>query len=158
MNKKKINSNISLWWLDFSVLNLNSLQFKYSLINNIYILDINKNFFSCFFLINKKNITSLNFYTLDILNYKSMGINNYYLSYQSIFFDFKILIETKFTKNLNSISTIYNSCVWLERETKEFSKINYTNLIDTRKLLSNYNYNYNLQYNNYNNIINDLKI
>lgn len=47
---------------------------------------------------------------------------------------------------------------WIEREIKEFNQINFINLIDSRKLLLNYNYNLNLDYSNYNNIINDLKI
>ena len=45
-----------------------------------------------------------------------------------------------------------------ERENKEFNNIFFQNLNDTRKLLSNYNYNKNLQYNNFNNIINDINI
>jgi Ni,Fe-hydrogenase III component G len=48
--------------------------------------------------------------------------------------------------------------LWCEREVREFNKVNYVNLTDTRKLLSNYNYNENLQYNNFNNILNDIKV
>lgn len=87
-----------------------------------------------------------------------MGINTYLLAYQSIFFDFKFLIETQFKQRITSVSSIYNGALWIERETKEFNSIQYTNLLDTRKLLSNYNYNTELQYNNFSNIINDLKI
>jgi lipopolysaccharide/colanic/teichoic acid biosynthesis glycosyltransferase len=42
----------------------------------------------------------------NILNY-----NNYYLGYQSLFFDFKILIETQFSDNVSSISKIYNGAL-----------------------------------------------
>lgn len=157
MNKKK-NLNSSLWWLDLSILNINSLVFKFSYLNNIYFLQLNHKYYYYFFLLNNKNINTLNFYILDILTFKSVNINNYFLAYQSIFYDFKILIETQFKKNISSISKIYKGVLWVERETKEFNSIQYLNLTDSRKLLSNYNYNNSLQYNNFNNIINDLKI
>lgn len=115
-------------------------------------------YFYFFFLLNYKNLNSLNFYILDIITYKNINTNYYFLAYQSIFFDFKILVETTFKDSINSLSKIYKGSLWIERETKEFNAIQYNNLTDTRKLLSNYNYNNELQYNNYNNIINDLKI
>ena len=158
MNKKKNFSNYSLWWLDTNILNINNLNFKYSYLNNIFFLKLDSKFYYYFFLLNNKNINTLNFYILDILNYKNINLNNYFVSYQSIFFDFKLLVETQFEKRISSLSKIYKGSLWIERETKEFSSIEYNNLIDSRKLLSNYNYNNNLQYNNFNNIINDLKI
>jgi hypothetical protein len=158
VNKKKNFSNYSLWWLDTNILNINNLHFKYSYINNIYFFKLDVKFYYYFFLLNSKNINTLNFYILDILNYKNINLNNYFLAYQSIFFDFKLLVETQFDKNISSVSTIYKGASWIERETKEFTSVQYNNLTDSRKLLSNYNYNSNLQYNNFNNIINDLKI
>ncbi len=158
MNKKNFLLNTSLWWVDFNILNLNALLFKFSKINNIYFLNINYEFFFFFFLLNSKNLNTLNFYILDILTYKTKNINNYFLSYQSVFFDFKILLETNFLNSISSISNIYKGALWVERETKEFNGVQYTNLNDTRKLLLNYNYNNQLQYNNFNHIINDLKI
>lgn len=158
MNKKNSFYNNALWWVDLNILNLDNINFKYSLINNIYYININQNYFYYFFLLNYKNLNSLNFYILDIMTFKSINVNNYYVAYQSIFFDFKILVETKFNNYINSISKIYKGVLWVERETKEFNNIQYINLNDSRKLLLNYNYNYQLQYNNFNNIINDLKI
>lgn len=158
MNKKKSFPIYSLWWLDISILNVTNLKFKYSLINNIYFLQIFHKYLFYFFLLNKKNLNTLNFYILDILTYKNINTYQYFIAYQSIFFDFKILVETQFKNKISSISKIYNGALWIERETKEFNLIQYNNLQDTRKLLSNYNYNNELQYNNFNNIINDLKI
>jgi hypothetical protein len=157
MNKKKF-LNHYLWWLDINILNTDNLNFKFSYLNNIYFLQLNYKYYYYFFLLNNKNLNTLNFYVLDILTYKNINTHNYFLSYQSIFYDFKILIETQFKKNISSISTIYSGNLWVERETKEFNNIQYLNLTDSRKLLSNYNYNNSLQYNNFNNIINDLKI
>jgi Ni,Fe-hydrogenase III component G len=146
------------WWLDMSVLNVNLLNFKFSYINNLYTIQINKNFLYLFFLINKKNINTLNFYTMDITIFKNVNLYNYFIAYQSIFFDCRILLQTKFSKKIESLSHVNNGSLWIERETKEFNQIQYNNLADTRKLLSNYNYNSELQYNNFNNIINDLKL
>lgn len=156
MNKK--NTNYLIWWLDFTIINLNSFSFKYSNLNNIYYINIKEKYLYFFFLINKYNLNTLNFYNLDITNYKIINEYKYFIAYQSIFFDFKILIDTKFLKYTQSLSTINKGTLWLERENKEFSLIQYQNLNDTRKLLSNYNYNNNIQYNQFNNIINDLKI
>ena len=157
MNKKNI-MNYLTWWLDFSIINANSINFKYSQINNIYYINIKENFIYFFFLLNKHNVNSLNFYNLDITNYKLINNYKYFIAYQSIFFDFKILLDTTIFKNIKSISTINKGSLWLERENKEFSSIQYLNLNDSRKLLSNYNYNDAINYNQFNNIINDLKI
>jgi hypothetical protein len=84
--------------------------------------------------------------------------NIYYISYQSYFFDFKILVKSKFKKNIMSLSTIYGSITWGERENKEFNKVTFLNLKDSRKLLSNYNYNKKNNYNHYSTLINDMSI
>lgn len=157
MNQKNI-MNYLTWWLDFTIININSSTFKYSQINNIYYINIKENYLYFFFLINKNNVNSLNFYNLDITNYKLVNKYKYFIAYQSIFFDFKILIETNFKNKIQSLSSINKGTLWLERENKEFSLIQYNNLNDSRKLLSNYNYNNSVQYNQFNSIINDLKI
>lgn len=157
MNQKNI-MNYLTWWLDFTIINVNSSTFKYSQLNNIYYVNIKEKYLYFFFLINKNNINSLNFYNLDITNYKILNKYKYFIAYQSIFFDFKILIDTTVKNTIQSLSTINKGSLWLERENKEFSSLQYTNLNDTRKLLSNYNYNNSIQYNQFNSIINDLKI
>lgn len=157
MTKKKIPLNIS-WWLELKILNDNSCTFKYSKINNIYIINLNYQYYYYYYLINKKNLNSLNFYVVDSTSIKNKINQTYLTIYQSIFYDFKILLQTNFKQKIISISTIYKNSTWIERELKESLNIQYTNLIDSRKLLYNYNYNNNLQYNNFNNIINDLNI
>lgn len=37
-----------------------------------------------------------------------------------------------------TVSTIYKSCVWLERELSDFTNINFLGLTDTRRLLLDY--------------------
>jgi Ni,Fe-hydrogenase III component G len=152
---KKLSNN-NLWWLDYSILNTNSVNFKFSKYNNTFYLKLTNYFY--FFILNKNNLNNLYFYILDNVLISNNNIKNYYLSYQSIFFDFKILINTEITDNLQSLTSIYAGLSWPERECKEFNNINFFNLNDTRKLLSNYNYNTNLNYNNFNNIINDIQV
>ena len=156
MKKKNKLTNSLLWWLDFSILNTSLISFKYSNNNNIFFIKL-FNFFN-FFCINKKNLNSLYFYILDCTIVNCFNSNLYYIGYQSYFFDYQILIESKFTKITNSISFIYPGISWIERELKESNDIFYLNLNDSRKLLLNYNYINSIQYNNYNNIINDLLI
>jgi Ni,Fe-hydrogenase III component G len=69
-----------------------------------------------------------------------------------------LLLNINVANNILSISKIYFGNTWVERELKEFNNIYFIGLIDNRKLLSNYNYNNKLNYNQFNSIINDLKI
>ena len=154
---KKNPLNLS-WWLELKIINAETLMFQYSKINNMYYLDLKENYLYYFFLLNKKNTSNLNFYITDLTMFNNKTLNTYLIVYQSIFYDYKLLIQTSFKTNIQSLSSIYKGSLWIERETKEFNSINYLNILDSRKLLSNYNYNTTLEYNNFNNIINDLKI
>lgn len=154
-SKKKFNNN-NLWWLDLHILNTHITKFQYSYGSNLYTLTLHEKFYFYFFLLNRKNVNTLLFSNLDAVIVKSADNNNYYLSAQTIFFDFKFLIITKFNNYLQSITQIYPGNTWIERELREFNKTTFLNLVDTRKLLSNYNYESELSYNQFNEIINDI--
>jgi Ni,Fe-hydrogenase III component G len=156
MIEKKKFSNSMLWWLDYSILNTNNIRFKYLLTNNVFSVSL-LNFFY-FMLINKKNLNALFFYNLDAVIKKNINRNTLFIAYQSIFFDFKILIDVNFSKNISSTASIYPGNSWVERELKEFNQVNVLKLNDSRKLLLNYNYNLTAQYNHYNNITNDINV
>ena len=156
MNKKKIQITNNLWWLDYSILNLNSINFKYFYSNNIFSIKL-KNFYY-FFLINKFNINSTYFYNLDATIVNKIVNKTYVISTQTFFYDLQLLLNINVANNVLSISKIYFGNTWVERELKEFNNIYFIGLIDNRKLLSNYNYNNKLNYNQFNSIINDLKI
>ena len=156
MKKKNKINNSMLWWLDTSILNTSLIFFKYSHSSTIFTIKLNQ--ILPFFYINKKNLNCLYFYLLDMTIINNYKFNMYYIAFQSIFFDYQILIESKIKSNFNSLSSIYSGASWIERELKESNTILYTNLNDSRKLLLNYNLNDSIQYNNYNNIINDLLI
>lgn len=158
MIKKRNFTNNSLWWLELHILNTSNTTFQYSKTNNVFFLDVTSSFFFFFFLINKKNLNTAYLHPLDGVILKENGYTQYLLPTQTIFFDFKILISLKTALRLQSISSIYSGNSWVERELKEFNGVNFSNLNDTRKLLLNYNYNTDLQYNQYNTIINDIQI
>jgi len=156
MNKKKIQITNNLWWLDYSILNLNSINFKYFYSNNIFSIKL-KNFYY-FFLINKFNINSTYFYNLDATILNKVVNKSYVISTQTFFYDLQLLLNINVANSVLSISKIYFGNTWVERELKEFNNIYFIGLIDNRKLLSNYNYNNKLNYNQFNSIISDLKI
>lgn len=157
IQKKKFTTS-TLWWLDTHILNFSCIEFQYKKQTNIFHLKISNIFFFFFFLINKKNFNTLFFYNLDITTISTILTKIYYTSTQTIFNDYKLLISTNYNNVLPSISHIYSGNSWLERELKEFHTVNYINLNDSRKLLSNYTYHTDQQYNHYNNIINDIQI
>jgi len=148
--------NKNIWWLDFSILNFSNIKFKFYYANNIFFLEIKNYYLFC--LLNKKNVNCMLLYNLDSVIVSEKGSNSIYSALQTFFFDIKILINTEFSKSIKSISCIYPSNLWVERELKEFNNVNFINMPDTRKLLSNYNYNNLLVYNNFNNILNDVNI
>jgi len=154
---KKNKLNNSLWWLDFCILNNHMFSYNYSHYNNILSLSLHFNFIYFYFLILKNSLHSLYFYIADMTVLKKIS-NHLFISHQSIFFDIKVLLEIKILTTFVSISSLYQSSTWLEREIKEFTTTNIFNLKDTRKLLTNYNYNQTINYTNYNNITNDLLI
>ena len=57
-----------------------------------------------------------------------------------MYLDIKVFViqPNKNFENLHSISRIYSSATWLERENSEMFNLNYTNLSDSRKLLLDY--------------------
>lgn len=87
-----------------------------------------------------------------------MKKKEYLVNIQSVFYDLRITLVSNFKNTIHSLSKIYKSSSWVEREIKEFDLILFQNLNDTRRLLTNYNNNRDLQFNNFNHILNDLHI
>ena len=158
MIKKRKFTNNSLWWLDINILNTNNILFTYLTESNLFTLQLSKSYYYYYFVINRNNLNSLYFFNLDATVVNVGDFNNYYITTQTIISDFKILIAVLFTNNLQSLSQIYLGNTWIEREVREFYGIFFTNLLDSRKLLLNYNYNHNLNYNQFNGIVYDMSI
>ena len=153
---KKTNTFNNIWWLEFSMLNTNNINFKYYYTNNIFFINLTNFFY--FFLINKYNTLNTLFYCVDATINQDKNKKFYYVSYQSFFYDLKILCEIQFKNYLQSLSGIHHSHTWVERELKETNKVFFLNLIYYRKIFWNYNYNFKINYNKYNNFINYIKI
>lgn len=167
---RKFNNN-SLWWLDFSILNTNAINFFFSLESNIFFLKIIKKFYYFYYLINRKNLNNLLFSNLDCVFSNYVDFSKFFFSHQTFFCDFKYLLEVSTEKEMvptysanrvkesfMSTSTIFKGNTWSEREMREFNDILFINLIDSRKLLSNYNYNKDIRYNQFNYIIDDISV
>ena len=141
MNAKYFRPS-TMWWVDFSIIFNNYLFLNQQYTNNFYLQLLN-------------HINSFLFYILDssTVNLKK---NQLIINHQSIFFDYQVTTLTNINKKINSISKLNKGSTWLEREDSELNKTNYTNLADSRKLLLNYNYNLEVSYTGFNQIISDI--
>ncbi len=142
-----------MWWLDYSILNTNNIKFKYYYFSNIFYIKLINFFF--FFLINKKNLNSMLFSNLDAVIVDNCSYN---IGIQTFFYDLQIFVNINIIEKLSSLSKLYSGNTWIERELKENNEILFKNLTDNRKLLSNYNYSKDLEYNQFNSLISDIKI
>ena len=82
------------------------------------------------------------FYIIDAVQYKSINsslvihyntttmLNSNHLNIFTIIYNNNL--------KLSSISTLFNSCTWLERELSEFTGVVFLGLSDTRRLLLDY--------------------
>lgn len=155
MGHNKFNL-LTIWWIDFFILNVNSTKFLINKINNYHYFLLDNSYIYIYFLLNRNHINTLLFINLDSTILKD--IKRCYYTLQTVFFDYKMLLITTFNTSIMSITTLYNGNVWLERELKEMNNIEFLYLTDTRKLLSNYTYDDTLLYNNYNIIINEVLV
>lgn len=155
MGNNKLNL-LTIWWTDAYILNTNCSKFLFNKFNNYYHITATPFFMYIILLLNKKHVNSLAFSNLDMATLPEF--KSVYYSLQTFFFDYKILIHIKYLTNLYSSSLVYNGNLWLEREVKEMNLINFIQLPDTRKLLSNYTYNTDLIYTNYNTVLNEVLV
>ena len=153
MNAKYFRPS-TMWWVDFSIIFNNYLFLNQQYTNNFYLQLSTKNHFYYYLLV-LNHINSFLFYILDssTVNLKK---NQLIINHQSIFFDYQVTTLTNINKKINSISKLNKGSTWLEREDRELNKTNYTNLADSRKLLLNYNYNLEVSYTGFNQIISDI--
>lgn len=152
MNVKYFQPN-TLWWVDLTIL-LNSCLFLYQQYSNNYYIMLSNKVHYFYYLLTLTNVNSFIFYVLDITTVKDK-LPKVFTTHQSYFFDFQVTTLTPIHNSIVSISQVNQGSAWLERENKELNKVNYTNLLDSRKLLLNYNYNLNVYYTSFNQIIND---
>ena len=79
--------------------------------------------------VNFKDKVSIRYHLSDLLNNNRINVF--------------INLQNKKQNNITSISNIYFSSKWIERELQEFNNINFVSLIDSRRLLTDYTYSLN---------------
>lgn len=135
-----------LGYLPYDVLLLTrffgNVTFGLNTLNNTDTLSINTNYkllywFNVFLKFELSNL----FFVQDITNIQTNNLNsNLFSAYSCYFFNFSIynFSNLNITNQLNSLSKLFLSCVWIERELSEFFNIFFIGLKDSRRLLSDY--------------------
>lgn len=105
-------------------------------------LYISKSFWNRFFLLTKLSIPSSLVVVVDGVQFTS-SVTKVTIQFNlanTILDDRTSVYTTVFTDNLNlsTVSLVFKSCIWLERELSDFTNINFFGLIDTRRLLLDY--------------------
>lgn len=93
-----------------------------------------------------KSSLNENFFKVDTTYYNSCYMDTFssLITGEKIILTFNVLNGVVF-----STSQVYNSSLWLEKEIKEFNKIYFNNLLDSRRLLTDYFTNLKINTNNY---------
>lgn len=136
---KKNNYILSFFTSNIEAKNTLTFTFNYDLFYS-FILLLKLQFNNVFFPVDMTYFSKTKNNNNVILGLSSYFTGNYY----------KLLFNLNQQQtNLTSISTIYSSFVWVERELSESNNIIFLNLKDSRRLLSDYNL-FNTDHNNYN--------
>ncbi len=106
---------------------------------NLY---LSKSFWVKFFLLNKLAIPNNLSIVVDGVQY-SANNPSWVIQFNlaSMLFDNRLSVHTVISLkdfSLNSVSSVYHSCIWLERELSDFTNISFVGLTDTRRLLLDY--------------------
>lgn len=132
------NSSIHYFLLTQSLVVLVSTDSKY-FTKSFYLTSSN---WSKFFLLQKITAPNNLSIIVDGAQFKFNNLSwNLQFNTTSMLFDDRVSVYTTVSLNnfcLTSVSSIYNSCVWLERELSDFTNINFLGLSDTRRLLLDY--------------------
>lgn len=108
-------------------------------LNHLY---VNKNLWARFFLLHKLDLPYRLSHVVDGAQFSSHN-GTWVLQYNlnTMLTDDRVAVHTSIqpsSLSAPSISPIYRSCVWLERELSDFTNINFLGLTDTRRLLLDY--------------------
>lgn len=114
--------------------------------NNYIIINLSNNKILNFYYYLKKNfnfllnITLLDFWCVDYIAYLKRFELNYNFLIYNLNFRFFFKIYLKELENIFSISNIFFSSNWLEREIFDFFGINFMNHFNLRKILNDYGF------------------
>lgn len=143
MNNKSSNSNFGDLFIPYFLLN----QHLYILSPNSnnyfnYLYFVDKRCWARFFAVSKIHVpTKLNI-LVDGAQF-SLNADTWVVQYNLVHMlnDNRLSVYTTIhvgDYSLPSLSTVYKSCIWLERELSDFTNLNFLGLKDTRRLLLDY--------------------
>ena len=103
---------------------------------------LSKSFWVKFFLLNKLEVPHNLPIIVDGAQYTPNAITwVIQFNLASMLLDNRVSVHTVVSPkdfSLSSLSVVYHSCIWLERELSDFTNINFVGLTDTRRLLLDY--------------------
>lgn len=120
--------------------------------NNIYILFLKKEYLLDFFYFFKKSLFFKNNMLIDLSLVDFLLLKNRFLCYYNflnIFFNYRLFIyfyiddlkvSNNYFSSINSLSSIYNSANWLEREVWDMFGIFFNKHKDLRRILTDYGF------------------
>lgn len=103
---------------------------------------LNRTLWAKFFLLQRLDLPQRLAHVVDGAQFSSSS-NTWVLQYNLnvMLTDDRTTVNTSVNSNkfyLSSVSSVFKSCVWLERELSDFTNINFIGLSDTRRLLLDY--------------------
>lgn len=126
--------------------NLTSFTLKFSSLNttNTSLIDLKDTNYYYLILFLNFSLDEV-FFPLDGMVYTQNKVGVYNLVFTSLYYQHWLVINGIYKQNqLKSISQIYKSFTWVEREIQELSNVYFVGLIDNRRLLTDYTqYSYN---------------
>lgn len=137
-SKVSFSSSLHYFLLHQSLACLVSGDVKY-FTKNFYLA---KAFWVKFFLLNKLDVPHSLPIIVDGAQYSPNSLTwVVQFNLASMLFDNRVNVHTVVSLkdfSLASVSSVYQSCIWLERELSDFTNINFIGLTDTRRLLLDY--------------------
>lgn len=120
---------------------INSIYVK----NNIVICNINAKFLKVFSLFLKQNFNTqftqlLDVWGIDLLEVKKRFVVNYL--FLSVVYNMRVIVKVHLLENegIDSLTYLYNSTGWLEREVWDMYGIFFYNHFDLRRILTDYGF------------------
>lgn len=134
-------------WLNLNtpsfLLSQNPTTFVYdgSVYNSTTIL-VDKNLWVKFFFLSRIDLPCQNFYVVDGIQHASTSTHHtLQFNTSRMLTDLRVHVYTSVSRSsfsLPTVSTMFTSTLWLERELSDFSNLNFIGLVDTRRLLLDY--------------------
>lgn len=135
-NFKILSKEANFPWDNLLFYNLN-FYFKTNDFTNKIFINLLKNNYYNYSLINLLNFTNF-FFLYEIVANKAQNIINISVLFNCFITNLNLIYLINIKNKIKSISNIYPSSIWIERELKEMNNIFFIDLKDSRRLLTDY--------------------